>query len=49
MILRYLKQILKLLERASIAWTEEDNGKATVIKADEIDPRKLTFAKKSTV
>ncbi|XP_009614543.1 putative nuclear RNA export factor SDE5 isoform X1 [Nicotiana tomentosiformis] len=41
--------IIKLLERASIAWTEEDNGKAIVIKADEIDPRKLTFAKKSTV
>ncbi|XP_059283249.1 putative nuclear RNA export factor SDE5 isoform X1 [Lycium ferocissimum] len=40
--------VLKFLERDSIAWTEEEDGTAIVIRADEIDPRKMTFAKKST-
>lgn len=42
------KQVLKFLERDSIAWTEEENGTVLVIRADVIDPRKMTFAKKST-
>ncbi|KAJ8532378.1 hypothetical protein K7X08_012301 [Anisodus acutangulus] len=41
--------VLKFLERDSIAWTEEENGTVLLIRADEIDPRKMTFAKKSTV
>lgn len=40
--------VLKFLERDSIAWTEEENGTVLVIRADVIDPRKMTFAKKST-
>ncbi|KAJ8567867.1 hypothetical protein K7X08_020589 [Anisodus acutangulus] len=38
--------VLKFLERDSIAWTEEENGTVLLIRADEIDPRKMTFAKK---
>ncbi|KAK4342059.1 hypothetical protein RND71_037875 [Anisodus tanguticus] len=41
--------VLKFLERDSIAWTEEENGTVLLIRADEIDPRKMAFAKKSTV
>lgn len=40
--------VRKFLERDSIAWTEEENGTVLVIRADVIDPRKMTFAKKST-
>lgn len=42
------KQVLKFLERDSIPWTEEENGTVLVIRVDVIDPRKMTFAKKST-
>ncbi|XP_015082972.1 putative nuclear RNA export factor SDE5 isoform X1 [Solanum pennellii] len=40
--------VLKFLERDSIPWTEEENGTVLVIRVDVIDPRKMTFAKKST-
>ncbi|XP_010502900.2 PREDICTED: putative nuclear RNA export factor SDE5 isoform X2 [Camelina sativa] len=40
------KHIVKLLEGESIGWTEEDNGLVMMIRVDEIDPKKLTFAKK---
>lgn len=40
--------VLKFLERDSIAWTEEDNGTAIVIRSDVIDLKKMIFAKKST-
>ncbi|KAM3302334.1 putative nuclear RNA export factor SDE5 [Capsicum chacoense] len=39
--------VLKFLKRDSIAWTEQEDGLALVIRADVIDPRKMTFAKKS--
>lgn len=38
--------IAKLLEGESIAWSEEDNGLVMMIRVDEIDPKKLSFAKK---
>ncbi|CAN4102879.1 unnamed protein product [Withania somnifera] len=40
--------VLKFLERDSIEWKEEQNGTVLVIRADVIDPRKMTFAKRST-
>ncbi|MCD9642776.1 hypothetical protein HAX54_029788 [Datura stramonium] len=40
--------VLKFLERDSIAWTEEENGTAIVIRSDVIDREKMIFAKKST-
>ncbi|KAL1202491.1 putative nuclear RNA export factor SDE5 [Cardamine amara subsp. amara] len=38
--------IVKLLEGESIAWTEENDGLVMMIRVDEIDPKKLSFAKK---
>ncbi|CAH2053638.1 unnamed protein product [Thlaspi arvense] len=38
--------IAKLLEGESIAWSGEDNGLVMMIRVDEIDPKKLSFAKK---
>jgi hypothetical protein len=40
------KHIVKLLEGESIPWTEEDGGLVIMIRVDEIDPKKLSFAKK---
>ncbi|XP_023642046.1 putative nuclear RNA export factor SDE5 isoform X1 [Capsella rubella] len=40
------RHIVKLLEGDSIAWTEEDNGLVMMIRVAEIDPKKLSFAKK---
>ncbi|XP_028085324.1 putative nuclear RNA export factor SDE5 isoform X2 [Camellia sinensis] len=37
--------ILKLLEKESIKWSEEANGRAIVIRLDEINPKHLSFAK----
>ncbi|CAN6920441.1 unnamed protein product [Brassica oleracea var. botrytis] len=38
--------IAKLLEGESIAWSKEDDGLVMMIRIDEIDPEKLSFAKK---
>ncbi|XP_057512220.1 putative nuclear RNA export factor SDE5 isoform X1 [Actinidia eriantha] len=38
--------IVKLLDKESIKWIEESNGKVLVIRLDEINPKRLTFAKK---
>lgn len=38
--------IAKLLEGESIAWSKEDDGLVLMIRIDEIDPEKLSFAKK---
>lgn len=40
--------IMKLLEKESIKWSEERNGRTIVIKIDEIDPTRLSFGKKSS-
>ncbi|KAK9152734.1 hypothetical protein Sjap_000214 [Stephania japonica] len=39
--------VLKLLEKEAINWTEEGNGGTIVIRIDEINPQKLSFAKKA--
>ncbi|XAR56555.1 hypothetical protein NMG60_11037090 [Bertholletia excelsa] len=39
--------VVKFLRRESIKWDEEDNGQTIVIQLDKIDPKSLTFAKKS--
>ncbi|KAK9150097.1 hypothetical protein Syun_008406 [Stephania yunnanensis] len=39
--------VLKLLEKESINWTEEGNGGTILIRIDEINPQKLSFAKKA--
>lgn len=46
--LNYRLQVLKLLEKESIKWSEERNGRTIVIRLDEIDPKGLSFAKKSS-
>ncbi|CAK9138223.1 unnamed protein product [Ilex paraguariensis] len=38
--------IIKLLERESIKWTEEGNGRVIVIRVDKINPKHLSFAEK---
>ncbi|KAF8090046.1 hypothetical protein N665_0490s0042 [Sinapis alba] len=38
--------IAKLLDGESIAWSKEDDGLVMMIRIDEIDPEKLSFAKK---
>ncbi|CAA7029100.1 unnamed protein product [Microthlaspi erraticum] len=43
---RRLTAIAKLLEGESIAWSEEDNGLVMMIRVDEVDPKKLSFARK---
>ncbi|CAH9088217.1 unnamed protein product [Cuscuta epithymum] len=40
--------IVKILEKESIAWSEQENGRTLVIKVDEINPKNLSFFKKST-
>lgn len=42
---RRKRVIIKLLERESIGWSEEDSGKIIVIPLGHIDPKKLSFAK----
>nr|GMD53257.1 putative nuclear RNA export factor SDE5 isoform X1 [Ipomoea batatas] len=37
--------VAKYLSKRSIPWTEEENGKVLVIKAEDIDPQKLTSYK----
>ncbi|KAK9131761.1 hypothetical protein Scep_011289 [Stephania cephalantha] len=44
---KLLEQVLKLLKKESINWTEEGNGGTIVIRIDEINPQKLSFAKKA--
>ncbi|KAL9145935.1 hypothetical protein ABFS82_13G077700 [Erythranthe guttata] len=43
---RRKRLITKLLEKEGIPWTEEGNGLIISVRADEIDPSKLSFAKK---
>ncbi|GLT83358.1 hypothetical protein SLE2022_016510 [Rubroshorea leprosula] len=38
--------IIKQLEKESIKWTEEDNGRTMIIQVDVINPKRLSFAKK---
>lgn len=38
--------IAKLLEKESIKWTEEEDGKIMFIRVDEVDPKRLSFANK---
>ncbi|KAM2049122.1 hypothetical protein ACFX1T_007575 [Malus domestica] len=40
------RPIVKLLEKESIKWTEEENGRTISIRVDEIDPKSLSFSKK---
>ncbi|PRQ31334.1 hypothetical protein RchiOBHm_Chr5g0034321 [Rosa chinensis] len=39
--------IIKQLEKESIKWTEEENGQIILIRLDVIDPKRLSFSKKS--
>ncbi|CAA3019746.1 Hypothetical predicted protein [Olea europaea subsp. europaea] len=41
------RMIIKLLNRESIPFTENESGKMIAIQVDEINPEKLSFAKKS--
>ncbi|CAI9760479.1 unnamed protein product [Fraxinus pennsylvanica] len=41
------RMIIKLLNRESIPFTENESGKIIAIRVDEINPEKLSFAKKS--
>ncbi|VFQ91853.1 unnamed protein product [Cuscuta campestris] len=45
---RRKRLIMKLLEGESIAWSEQENGRTLVIKADEINPKMLSFFKRPT-
>lgn len=38
--------MIKLLEKENIKWIEEENSGTISIRVDEIDPGKLSFAKK---
>ncbi|XP_043810619.1 putative nuclear RNA export factor SDE5 [Manihot esculenta] len=38
--------IMKQLEKESIKWNEEENGKTILIQVDVIDPKRLSFANK---
>ncbi|KAL5737996.1 hypothetical protein ACOSP7_030757 [Xanthoceras sorbifolium] len=40
------RMILKQLEKESIKYDEEVNGKAILIRVDGIDPKRFSFAKK---
>ncbi|KAK7244323.1 hypothetical protein RIF29_39143 [Crotalaria pallida] len=40
------RMIIRLLEKNSIGWTEEDNGRILRIQVDVIDPKSLSFAPK---
>lgn len=42
-----LLQIIELLEKDSIEWTEEDSGQIIVIRVDKVNPKRLSFAKKT--
>lgn len=42
------RRVMKLLEKESIKWSEERNGRTIVVRLDEIDPKGLSFAKKSS-
>ncbi|KAF2286016.1 hypothetical protein GH714_009710 [Hevea brasiliensis] len=46
MLRNFPEQIMKQLEKESIEWNEEENGKTILIKVDVIDPKSLSFAKK---
>ncbi|KAF2286009.1 hypothetical protein GH714_009635 [Hevea brasiliensis] len=46
MLRNFPEQIMKQLEKESIEWNEEENGKTILIKVDVIDPKRLSFAKK---
>lgn len=37
---------MKLLEKESIEWTEEENGGFILIRLDTIDRKQLSFVKK---
>lgn len=41
------RMIIKILTRESIPFTEDESGKIVAIRVDEINPEKLSFAKKS--
>lgn len=41
------KRIIELLEKDSIEWTEEDSGQMIVIRVDKVNPKRLSFAKKT--
>ncbi|KAL9257532.1 putative nuclear RNA export factor SDE5 [Drosera capensis] len=38
--------VLKLLDRESIKWTEDEASGTTCIRLDEINPKRLSFSKK---
>ncbi|XP_074370288.1 putative nuclear RNA export factor SDE5 isoform X2 [Apium graveolens] len=40
-------RIIELLEKDSIEWTEEDSGQIIVIRVDKVNPKRLSFAKKT--
>ncbi|KAI8552613.1 hypothetical protein RHMOL_Rhmol06G0280400 [Rhododendron molle] len=42
------QRVMKLLEKESIKWSEERKGRTIVVRLDEIDPKGLSFAKKSS-
>lgn len=46
MLRNLLVQIMKQLEKESIKWNEEENGKTILIQVDVIDPKRLSFANK---
>lgn len=41
------KRIIELLDKDSIGWTEEDSGQIIVIRVDKVNPKRLSFAKKT--
>lgn len=38
-------QIMKQLQKESIDWTEEEDGRKMLIRVDVINPDRLSFAK----
>lgn len=44
--LNFVVQIIKQLEKESIKWTEEENGRTIWIRLDVIDPKRLSFSRK---
>ncbi|GMH05441.1 hypothetical protein Nepgr_007281 [Nepenthes gracilis] len=43
---RKQRLVIKLLEKESIKWTEDETSRAILIQLDEINPKRLSFAKK---
>lgn len=43
---KHVEQVLKLLERESIKWVEDENAGTILIRLDSINRKRLSFVKK---